>query len=235
VERENRLKMKEPYKNPLLEPVCLDEVVFDWKTESWMGRHEAVCRAAAEGNPQVIFIGDSSTHFWEREGAEHWIKNYAQLHPINMGFGGDQIQHLLWRLQNGELEGIAPSLAVLLIGTNNSADNSADEIAKGIETVCALIREKLPTTHILLLAIFPRDTPGAARRMVNEAVNEKIARLDNGKWLHFHDFNKIWVDEVGVIKRELMEDLLHPTAAGYAVWAEKIRMWRGWKLRPRKR
>ncbi|MBN2684148.1 MAG: hypothetical protein JXR40_02610 [Pontiellaceae bacterium] len=214
--------MSELKNNPLLEPICLDGVVFDWKTESWLGRHEAVCRAAAEGNPQVIFIGDSITHFWEREGAEHWIKNYAQLCPINMGFGGDRIQHLLWRLQNGELEGIAPSLAVLLIGTNNSADNSADEIAEGIEVVCALIREKLPTTQILLLAIFPRDTPGAPRRLVNEAVNEKIAQLDNGEWLHFRDFNDIWVNENGTIKRELMEDLLHPTAEGYAAWAEKM-------------
>lgn len=208
--------------NPLLEPVCLDSVVFDWKTESWMDRHEAICHSAAEGDPRVIFIGDSITHFWEREGAEHWIKNYAHLRPINMGFSGDRIQHLLWRLQNGELERIAPSLAVLLIGTNNSADHSADEIAEGIEAVCTLIRKKLPTTQILLLAIFPRDMPGASRRMVNEAVNEKIARLDNGEWLHFRDFNEIWVDETGTIKRELMEDLLHPTAAGYAAWADKM-------------
>lgn len=208
--------------NPLLEPVCLKDIVFDWKTETWIGRHEAICKAVQEGNPEVIFIGDSITHHWEREGREHWIKNYAQYRPVNMGFGGDRIQHLLWRLQNGELESISPRLAVLLIGTNNSADNTAEQIVEGIEAVCELIHKKLPETKILLQAIFPRDEVDSPRRAVNELVNEKIARLDHGEWIHFCDMRGMWVEETGEIKRDLMEDLLHPTADGYAAWAEQL-------------
>jgi beta-glucosidase len=139
-----------------------------------------------------------------------------------MGFGGDRIQHLLWRLQNGELEWISPKVAVLLIGTNNSADNTAEQIAEGIEAVCALIHKKLPQTRIMLLAIFPRDTPDAPRRKVNEAVNEIIAGLDDGAWIHFRDMRGIWVDETGAIKEERMADRLHPTRAGYAAWAEAL-------------
>jgi lysophospholipase L1-like esterase len=139
-----------------------------------------------------------------------------------MGFGGDRIQHLLWRLQNGELEWISPKVAVLLIGTNNSADNTAEQIAEGIEAVCALIHKKLPQTRILLLAIFPRDTPDAPRRKVNEAVNGMIAGLDDGEWIFFRDLGGFLVDGSGVIKTELMEDLLHPTAAGYREWARVL-------------
>jgi beta-glucosidase len=208
--------------NPVLEPVCLPNTRFDNGWESWMGRHESVCRAAREGDPEVIFIGDSITHFWEDTGKPHWKKNYAKYSPINMGFGGDRIQHLLWRLQNGELEWISPKVAVLLIGTNNSADNTAEQIAEGIEAVCALIHKKLPQTRILLLAIFPRDTPDAPRRKVNEAVNEIIAGLDDGAWIHFRDMRGIWVDETGAIKEERMADRLHPTRAGYAAWAEAL-------------
>ncbi len=206
--------------NHLLEPVCLEEVVFDWKTETWMGRHEAICKAVQEGDPEVIFIGDSITHHWERDGVESWVANYAKYRPVNMGFGGDRIQHLLWRLQHGELENISPKLAVLLIGTNNSADNTAEEISEGIEAVCSLIREKLPQTKILLHAVFPRDTPDGARRKVNDQVNQMICKLDDGEWIHFRDMGRFLVDEQGVIKKELMEDLLHPTAAGYAEWAK---------------
>lgn len=207
-------------KNPLLEPVCLDGVVFDWKTESWLGRHETRCQAVREGDPEVIFIGDSITHHWEREGVEHWKANYARFNPVNLGFGGDRVQHLLWRLQNGELEGISPKVAVLLIGTNNSADNTPEDIAEAIAGIVELIREKLPLTKIMLLAIFPRDTPEGPRRKVNEQVNQIIAGLDDGEWIHFHDFGSFLVDEAGVIKTELMEDLLHPTPEGYRVWAE---------------
>lgn len=208
--------------NPLLEPVCLKGVVFDWKTESWIGRHEAICRSVAEGDPEVIFIGDSITHFWEREGSLSWKENYGRFNPVNMGFGGDRVQHLLWRLQNGELEGISPKLTVLMIGTNNSADNTANEIAGGIEALCDLILEKLPKTQILLLAIFPRDTPDTPRRKVNEAVNKIIAGLDDGKRIHFRNLGAFLTDNDGVIRQELMEDLLHPTEAGYAAWAEVL-------------
>lgn len=208
--------------NSLLGPVCSPNARFDNGWESWMGRHESICKEAREKDPEVIFIGDSITHFWQDVGKPHWKKNYARYTPINMGFGGDRIQHLLWRLQNGELEWIEPKVAVLLIGTNNSADNTSAEIVEGIETVCALIHQKLPQTRIMLQAIFPRDEVDSPRRAVNEAVNEEIAKLDNGEWIFFRDMRSIWIDEAGVIKKNLMEDLLHPTREGYAAWSEQL-------------
>lgn len=208
--------------NPLLEPVCSKDVVFDWKTETWMGRHEAICKAVTEGDPEVIFIGDSIIHHWEREGIDSWTAHFAKFCPVNMGFGGDRIQHLLWRLQNGELKHISPKLAVLLIGTNNSADNTAEDIAEGITALCSLIRSKLPSTRVLLLAIFPRDTPDAPRRKVNEAANGIIAGLDDGEWIHFRDLGGFLVDDDGIIKKDFMDDLLHPTATGYVAWANVL-------------
>ena len=208
--------------NTALGAVCSPNTRFDSGWESWMGRHESICKEARDGEPEVIFIGDSITHFWQDVGKPHWKKNYTKYSPINMGFGGDRIQHLLWRLQNGELEWIEPKLAVLLIGTNNSADNTPDEIAEGIKRVCAVIREKLPKTKIMLQAILPRDEVDSPRRAVNNAVNEKIATLDDGEWIYFRDMRDIWTDDVGVIKKELMDDLLHPTRDGYAVWAEQL-------------
>ena len=208
--------------NTALAPTCSPNTRFDNGWESWMGRHESICKEARTEDPEVIFIGDSITHFWQDVGKPHWKKICAKYSPINMGFGGDRIQHLLWRLQNGELEWIEPKLAVLLIGTNNSADNTGDEIAEGIKVVCALIREKLPETKIMLQAIFPRDEVDSPRRAVNEAVNEKIATLDDGEWIHFRDMRDIWMNESGAIKKELMADLLHPTRAGYAAWAEQL-------------
>lgn len=208
--------------NSLLGPVCLPNTRFDNGWESWMGRHEGICKEAREKDPDVIFIGDSITHFWQDVGKPHWKKLYSKYEPINMGFGGDRIQHLLWRLQNGELEWIEPQVAVLLIGTNNSADNTAAEIVEGIETVCALIHEKLPGTKIMLQAIFPRDEVDSPRRAVNDAVSEKVAMLDNGEWIFFRDMRDIWIDDAGVINKDLMEDLLHPTRAGYAAWGERL-------------
>jgi len=208
--------------NPLLVPACLPDTVFDHGMESWMGRHEAVCRAVEQGDPEVVFIGDSITHFWEDTGREAWDMHFARFRPVNMGFGGDRIQHVLWRLQHGELAGIAPKVAVLLIGTNNSADNEARHIAEGIGAICSQIRRRLPQTRVLLLAIFPRDTPGDPRRKVNEAVNGLIAGLDDGEWIFFRDIGGFLLNGAGYIREELMDDLLHPTAAGYTRFAEAL-------------
>src|SRR4029077_13842354 len=108
-----------------------------------------------------LFIGDSITDAWqnggERGGKEVWKKYYANRKAMNAGIGGDRTQHVIWRLNNGNIDGIHPKLTVLMIGTNNTPgnDNTAEEIAEGIKTIVSKVREKIPETKILILGIFP--------------------------------------------------------------------------------
>src|SRR5216684_6727264 len=122
-------------------------------------RHEGFVELARKGGIEVLFLGDSITDGWRGPaGQESWKKHFEPLHAANFGIGGDRTQHVLWRLQNGELEGIHPKLAVLMIGTNNSngKDNTAEEIADGITAIVKEIQKRSPSTKVLLLGIFPR-------------------------------------------------------------------------------
>src|SRR5207237_1337936 len=151
-----------------------------------------------------------------------WQRFYAPRNPANFGIGGDRTQHVLWRIENGEVEGIKPKVAVLMIGTNNSRDNTADEIADGIKAIVRRLQEKLPDTKILLLAVFPRgEKPGATRDKLNE-VNEKIASLGDGTRVTYLDIGKHFLNEDGTISKEIMPDFLHLSPKGYRIWADAI-------------
>src|SRR5512140_3572881 len=134
----------------------------DW----WMPRHKAVVDRVKQGNVDLIFIGDSITHGWEVEGKQVWDKYYAKRNAVNMGFGGDKTQNVLWRLENGETAGISPKLAILRIGTNGSKGDeyTASQIGEGIVAICQKLREDLPNTKILILAIFPRGEKPSPQR-----------------------------------------------------------------------
>ena len=139
------------------------------KGKWWVPRHEAVNERVAQGNVDLLMIGDSITHAWDRQ-TDLWNKYYAPRNAVNMGFSGDRTQHVLWRLDNGHLEGINPKLAVIMIGTNNSngSDNSAEEIADGIIAICSKLRTDLPDSKILILAIFPRKATLCPQRQKNQ-------------------------------------------------------------------
>ena len=159
-----------------------------------------------------------------------WEKFYGSDHPANFGIGGDHVQNVLWRIENGELEHISPKVTVLMIGTNDTAANGAGEIAAGIEKLVSEIRHRLPNTKILLLAIFPRGPhnantgtfdDGVERMRVIRAVNARIAKLDDGHTVRYLDIgNKFLVD--GRIPDDVMADQLHPTAKGYQIWADAM-------------
>ena len=121
-------------------------------------KHEKINERAKQGDVELLFIGDSITEGWAGRGKEVWDKYYGNRKAMNAGVGGDRTQHVLWRLDNGNVDGIKPKLAVIMIGTNNSngKDNTAEEIADGIKVIVKEVREKLPETKILLLGIFPR-------------------------------------------------------------------------------
>jgi lysophospholipase L1-like esterase len=191
--------------------------------QTWPERHEAVKQKSAEGKAQLIFMGDSITHYWETKAPEIWEDRYAPYDAINMGFSGDQTRHLIWRIQNGALDGISPKVAVIMIGTNNARNFSPEEVVFATRTICDLVHEKLPETKILLLGIFPRATDeGRARHLKNQTVNQAIAGFAEADWIEYLDLTDAFHDKTGVLPKATFPDGLHPNNAGYAVWAEAM-------------
>jgi len=190
--------------------------------------HEAFLAEAKKGEAQVVFLGDSITAGWNGHKAI-FDKEYAQYKAANFGIGGDRTQHVLWRVENGEFDGIKPKAVVLMIGTNNAgvAENSPEQIAAGIKNIIDAIHKRSPETKVLLLAIFPRGekedpktNPGRAK---NQAVNAIIAKLDDGKKVHFFDIGAKFLKPDGTLTVDIMKDRLHLTDAGYQIEADAIR------------
>lgn len=189
----------------------------------WMKRHESFNKRVAEGNADLLFIGDSITQGWEGRGKNVWAKYYGKRNAVNLGIGGDRTQHVIWRLDNGNIKGISPKLAVIMIGTNNSGNNSSEQIADGVTVIVKQLRKKLPEMKVLLLAVFPRGpNKDDKRRQVNEKANAIFAKLADGKQVHYLDIGPKFLAEDGTLSREIMPDLLHLTEKGYTIWADSI-------------
>lgn len=186
-------------------------------------RHKQINERAAKGNVDLLFIGDSITAGWEGRGKEVWEKSYGSRNAMNAGIGGDRTQHILWRLDNGNVDGLSPKLAVLMIGTNNSGGNTSEDIAAGVKAIVETLRMKLPQTKILVLGIFPRG-PNAEdmRRKVNIGANEIIKSLADGKMVEYLDISDKFLASDGTLSKEIMPDLLHLSTKGYQIWADAI-------------
>jgi lysophospholipase L1-like esterase len=190
------------------------------KDNWWTALHRKFLDRAGQGNVDLLFLGDSITQGWDDN--EVWKRHYGPRHAANFGIGGDQTQHVLWRIQNGELEGIQPKVVVLMIGTNNAGSNSADDIAAGIAAIVKELRSRLPETKVLLLGVFPRSQkPDATRRKLEE-VNRQVSRLGDGKDVVFLDIRKAFLDPDDTIPREIMPDFLHLSVKGYRLWADSM-------------
>jgi len=191
----------------------------------WTKRHEEKVREAGAGNVGMIMIGDSLVHNFEKRGRQLWYLYFGRYQPLNLGFNADMTEHALWRLQNGELDGISPRLAIIMIGTNNGGlrRDAAKNTAAGIAAIINEIRTRLPDTKVLLLGVFPR---GALRkhplRKLNAKVNELLPELAEDPAVRFLDISDIFLDNKGRLHRDIMYDFLHPTVAGYQLWAEAI-------------
>jgi len=188
-------------------------------------RHEGFVAVAKKGGIDVLFLGDSITDGWRGPaGQETWKKHFEPIHAANFGIGGDRTQHVLWRIQNGELEGIHPKLAVLMIGTNNLGNNTVEQIAEGITAIVHEIHKQQPQTKVLLLGIFPRSQKASdpIRDKIKD-INKIIAKLDDGgKTVRYLDIGDKFLDKSGNLPKEIMPDYLHLSKAGYKIWAEAI-------------
>lgn len=207
--------------------VTPDTLNESWSLDWWLPRHrqklEDKARMVAAGkSPQLVFIGDSITQGWEKEGAPVWQQYYAPRNGLALGFGGDRTENVLWRLQNGEVDGISPKVAVLMFGTNNTGlrgDFPAITLA-GIKRNLDELQQRLPHTRILLLAIFPRDaTPDGSARKTNQQINAMLPSLADNRRVFFLDINQAFLGPDGSLSKDIMPDLLHPNARGYAIWA----------------
>lgn len=213
---------------------AIEPVVRQGKA-GWLGRHEQFVARARQGGIDVLFLGDSITDAWrnEQKGAKAiWDREFAPLGAANFGLSGDRTQHLLWRLENGELDGITPRAVVLMIGTNNTGfepdrktpKNTPAETAAGIAAIIRTIRRAVPETRIMLLAIFPRgEKPDDPLRRQVEQINAGIGGLHDGKFVHFLDIGAKFLAADGTLPKDVMPDFLHPNAKGYEIWVAAIK------------
>ncbi|MDD5704366.1 MAG: GDSL-type esterase/lipase family protein [Kiritimatiellae bacterium] len=194
--------------------------IYDWPT-----RHQEVLACLKEKKPDLILIGDSIIHYWGGEpkhriarAPDVWTQYFGKRNAVNLGFGWDRTENVLWRLRNGELDGIAPKAAVILIGVNNLGLNTAEEIAAGIAAICAEVHRRLPTTNILLLGILPHANQPAKLVEVN-----RLSTALNGKdGVTFLDVGSAFHDAAGQFRRDLFLDGLHPNATGCRVLCDAI-------------
>jgi len=197
---------------------------YGWMSiAAWKQRHEKNLVRAMQGNADVVFFGDSITEGWGNNSA--WKKHFAPINSVNFGIGGDTTQNVLWRITNGELEGITPKLFVVMIGTNNFGlhNDKPEDVANGVKTIVETLQKKVPTAKVLLLAVFPRGQKldnEFRKRITN--LNEEISKLQDGKKIVYLDIKDAFLDKEGSLPKELMPDFLHLSEKGYFVWAEAI-------------
>ncbi|MCF6311485.1 MAG: GDSL-type esterase/lipase family protein [Verrucomicrobiales bacterium] len=199
--------------------------------------HAKFNEVSKQGKAQLVFLGDSITAGWNGRGKKAWDQYWAPMQAVNFGIGGDRTEHILWRLQNGNYDGLKPKLTVLMIGTNNTGHegrampehgdaiykSSAEQTAQGVTDIIKLLKKKQPQMKILLLAIFPRGADNNNKmRQQNQAANKIIAKLDDDKTVFFLDINQAFLQADGTLSKDIMPDLLHPNAAGYEIWSKGI-------------
>lgn len=190
----------------------------------WKDRHEQCVRMTKYGRADVAFLGDSITQGWEGEGEYVWDTEVAPYKAANFGFSGDRTDHVLWRLNNGELIGMHPKLVVLMIGTNNIGQGQTPEAtAEGVKAVVRTLLDKLPKARVLLLGIFPRGATTSDDLRVKVAkTTDQFKSCADGRRVVFLDLSSRFLQPDGGLPTTLFPDLLHPNAAGYEIWSQAI-------------
>ncbi|MCE9607485.1 MAG: GDSL family lipase [Planctomycetia bacterium] len=197
---------------------------YSWMSvATWNKMHDAFLARAKAGDIDLLFLGDSITQGWGENAP--WKKYFAPHKAANFGIGGDTTRTVLWRITNGELDGIHPKAVVLLIGTNNFGlhGDKPEDVLRGVTAVVATLRERLPQAKILLMGVLPRDAkPDTDFRRRIKTLNEGLAKLQNGESVRYLDIGDKFLAADGTLPKELMPDALHLSEQGYNVWAEAI-------------
>ena len=201
-------------------------------------RHESFNVISKQGEAQLVFLGDSITHGWEGKGKAIWTKEWAPLKAANFGIGGDRTEHVLWRLENGNFDGLKPKAIVLMIGTNNTGHQgrpqkelngavyecTAEQTAEGIKAILTQLQKKCPDAKILVLGIFPRGADKNDKfRQQNEATNAIVKGFADGQKVFFLDVGAKFLEPDGTLSKTIMPDLLHPNEKGYQIWSDAIK------------
>jgi lysophospholipase L1-like esterase len=211
----------EPKENPAAKPLNRD-----------IDRHKQFLKVVAKGEGDVIFLGDSITHGWEGQ-KKTWDAAFGEFKPVNLGIGGDQTGHVLWRITEGkEIEPLKPKLAVIMIGTNNTGGHTAEQIAGGVKAIVLELEKQKPDIKVLVLGVFPRgggigkDDPVCPAEKLNpkiKAINDIISKLADDKKVFYKDIGGKFLNANGGLERKIMPDLLHLSAEGYKIWADAIK------------
>ena len=200
-----------------------------WWANRFLSRIEQV-RAAKGKTVDLVLMGDSIMHFWEWHHAASWARFTKDRSVINCGYGGDRTQHVIWRIEHGELDGYTARVVEVMIGTNNNSSEDTDpaNVAKGVEKIVALVRARQPKAKIILHPIFPRGASAdsarhAKARVRNDRTNEQLKAFAQANpdiaWV---DFNDKLVGSDGWVPREIMADEIHPTDKGYDIWMDAV-------------
>ena len=193
--------------------------------------HADLLVKAGKGGIDVYFEGDSITRRWGTSDAqykaflENWTSNFYGWNAGNFGWGADMTQNILWRLSNGELDGVHPKVIVLMAGTNNvGAHAEAEDVTRGLQAIVRLMREKAPGATIILMGITPRnDRSGANSMPVIEQINANLAKFADGKSVRFLNINSKLADDTGRLYGGMTVDGLHLSATGYQIWADALK------------
>lgn len=188
-------------------------------------RHDGFMARIKQGPVGLLFLGDSITDGWPGRSKETWAK-FAPYQPANFGISGERTEDVLWRITNGELDGIDPKAVVIMIGTNNIghfADEKPEWVAAGVKKILEVVHEKLPKARILLLGVFPRGaTKDDGKRQRVDAINALIKNFHDGKLITWLDVGPKFLDAQGNLPKEIMPDALHPNAQGYQIWYDTM-------------
>ena len=200
-----------------------------WNENGKIG-HQQLLEKAKSGKIDVYFMGDSITRRWGAldypDFLAHWKKSFHGWNAADFGWGGDSTHNMLWRIQNGELDGIHPKVVVLLAGTNNIGDKPkpgcAEDAAEGVKALLDIIQAKAPEATIILLPIFPRNDNPESNKMV-AAANKRIVTFADGKKIRLLNINDQLADKDGKLFEGMTVDNLHLSLKGYEVWAKNLK------------
>ncbi|MBT32224.1 MAG: hypothetical protein CMO01_21390 [Thalassobius sp.] len=229
-----------PHNTALIPTPKLEDDVYNW----W-DRHNAILKVKDTLNPEIVLIGNSITHFWggdcpplintdgsprKPNGPESWKATFGDHRVLNLGYGWDRIQNVLWRLDNGELDGLDPKLIVMHIGTNNTSEtnnarrNTPAEIVEGIEAICVRVRSKVPRAKIVLMQIMPREEkPDSPLRIYINEINKVLKKFAEENDITLLDITNEMLTSDGILTKEVTYDFCHPTDEGYKIWGEALR------------